>query len=1180
MRSVDVIYGKPKRRVLTFTRRSARTWLCAGLIVSACAALSVATWAVATGFPRPAQLPPVVDALSVSRSGNELRIKIRTDSSHTLAYSTSLSKEPDRLTVSLPGVSAAPDLTPSGFAQFPGVTGLSWLAREGENPGTDVLLDLSVPPDQLRYTVEAATAGMLVVVVHLAATDGGRATGHAAAPKRRSTKVPARPTTRAVRRTAPRPRPAPSPPTARRRTGVTPEAEVRRPAPAPAAKPVAPTAGPSAEPARPTPSAPPKRIAPAAPEAAPAAAPKPVAVSRPARERPAAPSSRSYLWILAMALGAAVATASWRLVYTVARARGRRVWLERALSSRNEIEARAAVHSASSWPSADLRRSEDALYRAAQDSAHPASREAAELLRQSFPADALAHDLVEGGQRARLRAIRLLALHPPELSAELLLRASISGPRRLREAAAQSLAEMMRHGPVRPVLAALAEPEEAPLRQAAIEVIQQAGPESGPWLKRAMLDLDKVVRSQAVDALLLIRPEGTARAVAALLADPSEEVRAKAAEALGRLAPEAESADALLAALADPSPLVRDAAGIALTQFGDECVSHLLVALDKCASEHPEIGYSRSLLATVASRISEPHPAIEGALSGLNRRFAADLAGALTAVGTMDTWVSQLARKDSAEREQIVAIVGAAARAGATEAVLRGLESPVARVGETCARILGETRNIAAVQPLSRLLSHPQDDVRAAAASALSQLDSDEIVEALTSALDDPAPAVRAASASGIGRALGRHAGPEEAGPSGPGIATQALLRCLRDPSPLVRSAAARALGAARTDDVVHDLIEAAMRDEDETVRSAAMASLGQLDSHAPWSILLVESINDEDPVVRLRAMEILAITGDPTVTGPIVTALQDADERVRAVAGRGLWGVIGEGQSELLVRFLASPDPRVRAGIAGALGNIRAVEWAEALSQAADDPDPRVRAAIVNALGRMGEDASQHLATVSARLGDTDAFVRGRAIEAAAAMAPADEGVARSLLALACDADADVRDASFAALVAYAKRGMCAPLVGLLADEALRQPVLKSLAGADEALVRQLLDHVQKLPQDVGHGLLDALSHMLQGRWTIADLRPELSSLDAEARLAGLEGLALVGGPDAVHAVARLLSSDPSTKVRLRAVEILSSSAEDLTALQALKTAAQSDPDARVRQAASQLSEAKPYSG
>ena len=1165
MRSVSVIYGMSRRRAFRFTQRSVRSWLCVGLVVAGCVALSVAAWAVANGFPRPTQVPPVVYELSASRSGDELRIEILTDSSRTLACTTSLSKTPDRLTISVPGVSASPGLTLSGFGRFPGVTGISWLAREEENPGIDVLLDLSIPPEQLRYTVEAATAGRLVVVVRPPTAEGGKAPVPAARPAHRGT--------------APKRAPSPSLSTAHRRKALRPGTGVRRSVPAPAAKTAHPAASPSAGPTPPTPSAPPKQISRAEPEPAPAGAPRPIARSAPEHKRPSAPSARPYIWLLAMAMGAAGATASWRLLYAIARARGRRVWLERVLSSRNEIEARAAVRSASSWPSPDLRRSEDALYRAAQDSTHPASHEAGELLRQGCPVEALAHDLTEGGQRARLRAVRLLALHPPERSAEPLLRAAVSGPSRFREAAIQSLAEMMRHGLVRPVLAALAEPE-APMRQAAVEVIEQAGPQSGPWLKRAMLDLDKVVRSQAVDALLLIRPEGTARAVAALLADPSEEVRAKAAEALGRLAPEAESADALLAALADPSPLVRDAAGIALTQFGDECVSHLLVALDKCASEHPEIGYSRSLLATVASRISEPHPAIEGALSGLNRRFAAELAAALTAAGAMDTWVSQLARRDSEEREQIAAIVGAAAGAGATEAVLRGLESPVVRVAETCARILGETKKITAVQPLSRLLHHPQDDVRAAAALALSQMDSDEIVEALTSALDDPAPAVRAASASGIGRALGRHAGPEEAGPSGPGLATQALLRCLRDPSPLVRSAAARALGAARTDDVVHDLIEAAMRDDDEEVRSAAMASLGQLDARAPWSILLVEFINDEDPVVRLRAMEILAITGDPTVTEPIVTALQDADERVRAVAGRGLWGVIGEGQSELLVRFLASPDPRVRAGIAGALGNIRAVEWAEALSQAADDPDPRVRAAIVNALGRMGEDASQHLATVSARLGDTDAFVRGRAIEASLAMAPADEGVARSLLALACDADADVRDASFAALVAYAKRGMCAPLVGLLADEALRQPVLKSLAGADEALVRQLLDHVQKLPEDVGQGLLGALSHMLHGRWTIADLRPELSSLDAEARLAGLEGLALVGGPDAVHAVARLLSSDPSTKVRLRAVEILSSSADDLTGLQALKTAARSDPDARVRQAASQLSEAKPYSG
>jgi HEAT repeat protein len=738
---------------------------------------------------------------------------------------------------------------------------------------------------------------------------------------------------------------------------------------------------------------------------------------------------------------------------------------------------------------------------------------------------------------------------------------------------------MMRRGPVRPVLAALAESEE-PIREAAVEAIGQAGPESGTWLKSALLDPDEVVRSHAIDALVLIRPEGTAGAVAALLADPSQQVRSKAAEALGRLDPEAESADALLAALGDPSAPVREAAGIALSRFGEDRVGDLLVALDRCASEHPEICYSESLLATIATQASEPHPAVERALSSLNRRFAAELAGALTAAGTVDNWVNQLDMKESEQREQIVATIGAAARAGATEALLRGLESPAVRIAETCARILGETKPMTAVQPLSRLLNHPQDDVRAAAAVALSQIDSDEIVDALASALGDPAPSVRAASASGLGRALVRRAAPGEAVTPDLRSVTPALLRCVRDPSPLVRSAAARALGAARAEEVVHDLVDAAMRDDDDSVRSAAMESLGQLDAHAALPILLVEFVNDEDPAIRLRAMEILAMAGDPTVTEPIVGALQDTDERVRAVAGRGLWDVIREGQSEIIVRFLASPDPKVRAGIAGALGKVRAVEWAAALSRAADDPDPHVRAAIVNALGRMGEDASQHLSTVTVRLKDTDAFVRSRAIEAALAIAPAEEHVARLTLALVSDPDAHVREASFAALVAYAERGIRGPLVDLLGDEALRQPVLKSLAGADEALVHQLLEHVQGLPQDLGQGVLEALSHLLEGRWTVADLRPELSSLNAEERLAGLEGLALVGGPEAMQEMARLLSSDPSATVRLRAVEILSARAEDVTALQALKTAAQSDPDIRVRQAASRSSEPNPYRG
>jgi len=130
-------------------------------------------------------------------------------------------------------------------------------------------------------------------------------------------------------------------------------------------------------------------------------------------------------------------------------------------------------------------------------------------------------------------------------------------------------------------------------------------------------------------------------------------------------------------------------------------------------------------------------------------------------------------------------------------------------------------------------------------------------------------------------------------------------------------------------------------------------------------------------------------------------------------------------------------------------------------------------------------------------------------------------------------------------------------------------------IADAEEEVLHQILGHAQRAEDEVSGLAMEALSEALSGRWTVDDLRPELSSLETDVRLAGTEGLALVSGDRAVEELIRLLANDPARQVRVRAAQILSARPDSLAALQALRRAAQTDPDQEVRRAAAEAQKA-----
>ena len=1091
-------------------------------------------------------------------AGSRLSVQVLTTASRAPEFTTSVLSKPDRIVVDLPGVRVGPTCTAPAFAQAAGVKRITISDLSQEAPVARLVFELAVSASRVRYRIlPSPDAGNLLIKFTLTrvATAVRKPTPQVrAGVQRAATAAPARPKV-----------PAAAPPTA-----PSPQPAARAPQPAAGpAQPVTPAPEPAARPPRPSPR--PGAQPPGQPRRRPSGQPPSrVPVPRPPRD------AASYAgWILAMLLGAAAATALWRWLAIRSRARGRRVWLQTALAADDSMQRLSALQSVTAWSAPELGTVEDLLIDVAQGASHPASQRARDILRAAFPVEVLARRLRHGSGGARVRAAHVMALHPAERAAEPLLQAA-SGRGRLRQAAIESLARLMCEQPVRLVLQALSDADE-PLRSVAMEVIRQAGPRSGPMLSRALADPDQTVRGEAVEALALTRPEGSVQAIAHLLSDPSDQVRGKAARALGNLGPGSDAADHLLGALADPSPAVQEEAGLALVRLGGEHLSRLLMALDRCSSEDLAFPGSEPLLNAVAANAVEPLPAFGQALSGLNRGFAQALARALQRAGKLDAWIAQLPESDPERRGLIVSVLRAAAGAGAGEPILRGLDSADMTVRETCAKLLGETATAPSAAPLIRLLSRPEEVLRTAAAEGLGRIEANEATEALITLLGDPSPRVRAAAATGLARSLQ---------PSGPGPpsaeqaeesrrATAALAKAAHDASAAVRKEAVCSLGSADPDEVLHIVVAVALNDTDDDVRASATDALNQIGAYDTLPILLVEAINSEDPALRARAVEILGHVGNATVSEPIIGALQDPNEKVRAIAGRGLWEVISSEQCQPLVQFLNSPDPKVRASIAGALGKIRSADWAGALAAAANDPSPHVRAAVVNALARIGEGAAEYLESVAARFTDTDAFVRARAVEAACLISPADHETARRVLEMAADPDSEVRRTASVCLLQFARRGVCEPLIHLLADRDHREPAVRVIADAEEEVLHQILGHAQRAEEEVSGLAMEALSEALSGRWTVDDLRPELSSLETDVRLAGTEGLALVSGDRAVEELIRLLANDPARQVRVRAAQILSARPDSLAALQALRRAAQTDPDQEVRRAAAEAQKA-----
>ena len=283
-----------------------------------------------------------------------------------------------------------------------------------------------------------------------------------------------------------------------------------------------------------------------------------------------------------------------------------------------------------------------------------------------------------------------------------------------------------------------------------------------PYLQQALSDPDPWVRYYAARSTGTHGyPETVAALTQLVRADPANQVRAAAVEALGRIAN-----------LSQAEMIVKLLAPIATDDSGDGDLARAAIAALGMI-EHPDAGapllcalQSANPLRRCDALVALGKRGGEGAVGAIQWLAASDPEASVTNAAT-----DALARISS--EEAIAALIDLCADQQRVNACIAALLRTEARTGVSFER---------QIEWIGRGLSHPQAQVRCAAVEVLTRLKHPHASELLTNALDDAEASVRLAAVRSLGYLGNRSAE----------LKLAALSRT--DPDPVVRRAAQKVL--------------------------------------------------------------------------------------------------------------------------------------------------------------------------------------------------------------------------------------------------------------------------------------------------------------------------------------------------------------------------------------------------
>jgi HEAT repeat protein len=422
----------------------------------------------------------------------------------------------------------------------------------------------------------------------------------------------------------------------------------------------------------------------------------------------------------------------------------------------------------------------------------------------------------------------------------------------------------------------------------------------------------------------------------------------------------------------------------------------------------------------------------------------------------------------------------------------------------------------AATDEIVACLRDDDPTVRALACDALARVGATSSVPALFELLEDASPRVVQAAIGAI-QSLGNSA-------------TKPLaLAAAKHANKAVRKSALRILAYFGYTEALPLFLEAAKDDEDPRTRDAGLMGLAFLDDPRALEALLATS---RAPLEAARSSAMRALgqcsRRDARIAAYLLTGLKDPGAWVRYYACQALGRLGVESATDAVAKLLQDPAGQVRVAAIEALSHFPNETALDALRLAAEGTEPDVQRAALIGLGIAKRP--EGIAVILKAAHSADPATRLVAISAIA-----DSASPHALPALssaARDPDENVRAAAAGFLAGIPSVEATAVLVDLLRDEALRARILPLLSVPNEGRVSGIVAALAASDDELAGDLTSALVR-LRSREAATALLDAMTLPWVPARKAAASALASMRTPEALEALRHAAESDPDPQVR-----------------------------------------------
>ncbi|HVJ18003.1 MAG TPA: HEAT repeat domain-containing protein [Polyangiaceae bacterium] len=510
----------------------------------------------------------------------------------------------------------------------------------------------------------------------------------------------------------------------------------------------------------------------------------------------------------------------------------------------------------------------------------------------------------------------------PTTALRSLLQAS-SGARVPEQAAIATVLGMLNDRAVVGELASMVDgPPEVSL--AAAHALERLGPEVEDQL---VMLLQGDSSRRAIVLPLVTRRMDAGDRIVACLDDPDGNVRALAAEALGRTGHVA-ALKRLFELLGDPNARVVQAAAAAIQALGSDDTERLTLE----AARSPDPRVKREALRLIRNfGFNAALPIVLECAADADPRLRE---AAIMALPLLDhpralaELEQQSQNPDPKTRATVMRALGQTSGGDAVEKiVLEAVNDTDPWVRYYATQAVGRLNLSAAGALLEQLFADPAGQVRVAAVEALAQLDTEQAFAVLERAASSSESDVRRAAVLGLG-IRGR---PE---------ALPVLMQALDSDDAATRLVAASALGRLAIADAIAALGRAA-HDPDPNVRATAVGILSETPSKEA-TLALIQLLPRFPELERLRFA--LSAASPGRIAG-ISSALDAADDESASILTSALVRMHTHEAQSALLRALESENVPARKAAATALGALGNAEALNALERSAsNDPDTEVR--------------------------------------------------------------------------------------------------------------------------------------------------------------------------------------------------------------------------------------------